>query len=225
MVAHMTRRERERSRHRREILAAATDVFARKGFDQTTMAEIAERAEFAVGTLYRFFKDKETLYQAIILDVAQQAEQTLQAAIETPGIEVEKLGRYIEAKVHVLLQHLPTAHLYFTHATSTRLSPLMAFEAEVRTMHNKLLANLESVIHSGIRKGILLDIDPRALTLGLEAISNSFIPELLERPDAWSGVDLAALIKRVFFDRVSLLPRPGSKTKTQHKTRRVKVLG
>ena len=83
----------------------------------------------------------------------------------------------------------------------------MAFEAEVRTMHDELLARLESVIRSGIRKKVLMDIDPRALALGLEAISNSFIPDVLERPDVCSDVEIAAMIKRVFFDRVSLLPK------------------
>ena len=50
MAVKRTRGEPERRRHRREILAAALDLFSRKGFDRTSMAEIAEQAEFAVGT-------------------------------------------------------------------------------------------------------------------------------------------------------------------------------
>ncbi len=48
MAAKLSRRERERQRHRREVLEAALNLFSQKGFEQTAMAAIAEQAEFAV---------------------------------------------------------------------------------------------------------------------------------------------------------------------------------
>ena len=68
MTKGVSRRERERQGHRREILAAAVKLFSRKGFEKTTMADVAAEAEFAVGTLYKFFKDKQELYRTIQKD-------------------------------------------------------------------------------------------------------------------------------------------------------------
>ncbi|NCC26054.1 MAG: TetR/AcrR family transcriptional regulator, partial [Deltaproteobacteria bacterium] len=57
-----TRRERERLRQRQDILAGALALFAEKGYHNVSMQEIAERTEFATGTLYKFFPSKEDLY-------------------------------------------------------------------------------------------------------------------------------------------------------------------
>ena len=50
-AASLTRKERERATRRREIIDAAQDLFLSKGFENTTMEEIAQRAEFGKPTL------------------------------------------------------------------------------------------------------------------------------------------------------------------------------
>lgn len=53
------------------LMAAASDLFVEKGFDATTMTEIAAKAGAAIGTLYLFFPTKQAMAQAIL---AQNAE-------------------------------------------------------------------------------------------------------------------------------------------------------
>jgi AcrR family transcriptional regulator len=50
--AKRSRRERERLARRREILEAARKVFAARGYEGSTLDEVAREAEFAKGTLY-----------------------------------------------------------------------------------------------------------------------------------------------------------------------------
>ena len=52
---------------RRQIQDAAKELFLRKGFNSTTMEEIAERTELALGTIYYYFKNKDELYISLIL--------------------------------------------------------------------------------------------------------------------------------------------------------------
>ncbi len=52
------RKQREYDARREEILLAAERLFSKNGFFKTSMAEIAEAAQFAMGTVYRFFKSK-----------------------------------------------------------------------------------------------------------------------------------------------------------------------
>lgn len=59
------RKERERKRRKNHILNAAISLIEEKGFDKTTMDEIAERTELSKGTLYLYYNDKASLYQAI----------------------------------------------------------------------------------------------------------------------------------------------------------------
>jgi len=62
----LSRKERERLMRRREIMAAAQKVFAEKGYDNATLDEIAERAEFGKGTIYNYFRNKEDLFMNML---------------------------------------------------------------------------------------------------------------------------------------------------------------
>ncbi len=49
-----------------ELLAAASGLMAERGYEATTMAEIAARAGAKIGSLYRFFPDKEAVAEALL---------------------------------------------------------------------------------------------------------------------------------------------------------------
>ncbi len=207
MAVKLTRREREKLQRRREILAAAQELFSRRGFERTSMAQIAARAEFAVGTLYKFFKDKRALYRALILDTVQEFERALTTALKAPGTEVEKLDRYIATKAELFFRHLPTARLYFAQTTGARYVPMAGIDREVRAIYESVLTAMEAIFRSGIRKGVFLKADPRMLVLGLEGVSNAFLDELIEHPDDFSPEILADLTRTIFFERLRLKAR------------------
>ncbi len=62
------RKEREKQKRREEILAAARDLFYEKGYQNTTVEEIAEAAEISKGTVYLYFASKDELYVSVILE-------------------------------------------------------------------------------------------------------------------------------------------------------------
>ncbi|MCK5137894.1 MAG: TetR/AcrR family transcriptional regulator [Bacteroidales bacterium] len=59
------RKEREKQQRKEKIIQAAEKVFFSKGFDRSTMDDIAELAELSKGTLYLYFKSKEDLRLAV----------------------------------------------------------------------------------------------------------------------------------------------------------------
>lgn len=64
----LSRREREKLWQRRQMLDAAIELFSERGYHNVSMHQIAERLEFAIGTLYKFFKNKEDLYRALVTE-------------------------------------------------------------------------------------------------------------------------------------------------------------
>lgn len=66
------RRERERQRHRDEILDAAERLLLQRGVEGTTMEDIARESEFAVGSLYKHFRSKDELVEALVLKHAEE---------------------------------------------------------------------------------------------------------------------------------------------------------
>jgi len=70
---------------RQEILAAAMDLFAKKGFRGTTTRDLATQAEVNEAIIFRYFTNKEELYRAIL---EHKAGQNREAQIE----EFERLA-------------------------------------------------------------------------------------------------------------------------------------
>jgi AcrR family transcriptional regulator len=62
-------REKKAARTRQRLIDVALDLFVRDGYDETTMEQIAERAEVGTTTLYRYFPTKDLLLIDRLADV------------------------------------------------------------------------------------------------------------------------------------------------------------
>ena len=61
------RRQREREQKSKEIIDVAEKIFSLKGFNKTTMDDIAVELELTKPALYRYFQNKEDLYFAVVV--------------------------------------------------------------------------------------------------------------------------------------------------------------
>ena len=88
-------RERERQAHIDEILTAAEASFLEHGFHNATMEDIARRADFAVGSIYTFFKNKEDLVNNVLLRIAnlrlKDVEENVMPVINKPWDAIRAL--------------------------------------------------------------------------------------------------------------------------------------
>ena len=87
------RKEREKQLRREEIVVAAEKIFFSKGFDLSTMDDIAEEAELSKGTLYLYFKSKEDLHLAVARKAIHLLKSVTLKATEGGANALEKLGR------------------------------------------------------------------------------------------------------------------------------------
>src|SRR6516165_2057401 len=61
-----SRRAQEPNQRRKSILDAALDEFAARGFAAARLDDVARRAQVAKGTIYLYFRDKESLFQELV---------------------------------------------------------------------------------------------------------------------------------------------------------------
>jgi len=153
------RRQREKLRHRREILQAALDLFAERGYHNVSMHDIAERAEFGVGTLYN---------KALVMDHAERFHVTLREAIEEGRDEYEKVLNFIHAKGQVFMASTKAVRLYFAETRGASFNIKAGLETKIREMYEQFLQKLAAVFASGIDKGIFRKEDPYYLAVALE---------------------------------------------------------
>lgn len=100
MAAKSPQRERGRARVA-ALMAAATAVFADKGYEAATMTEIAARADASIGSLYQFFPTKESLAEAL------HAQNTDDLAAMLDDLAGRLAGRPRAAFAEALFRELP----------------------------------------------------------------------------------------------------------------------
>ena len=145
---------------RRRLLEAATVEFAERGPDGTTMAKIAERAGINKERLYKYFGDKQTLFQTVLTGELE----TLAASVDKPG-GFEEIGEF-------------AGRTFDYHASHPELVRLLLWEglaggpiADVanRTAHYRFKS---AAIADAQRDGILDDdIDPDHLVFLIIALA------------------------------------------------------
>lgn len=180
----LSRREREKLAQRREMLAAALELFSEKGYHNVSMQQIAEKAEFAIGTLYKFFNSKEDLYQALILEKHLKFHEALTKAVAEEDDEIEKLRKYVQAKGEVFRANVSMIRIYFAETQGARYNVMANSSAEIRHRRRQFMEDLAAIFESGMKKKRFKRIgNPHHLAVALDSISNAFLFLWLEEPE------------------------------------------
>jgi TetR/AcrR family transcriptional regulator len=181
----MSRREKEKSRQRQEMLAAALGLFSEKGYHNVSMHEIAEKAEFATGTLYKFFKNKEELYKTLVLELADKFHDVLTKAIQEPDDEIERLRNYVRAKGELFRANVSMIRLYFSETRGASFNVMADLFPEIRERYDQFLkTTLASVFERGMRSKRFKKIaDPYHLAIALDSLTSAFLFLWLEAPE------------------------------------------
>lgn len=87
---------------------AAIELFMEQGYHATTMRQIAERAELALGGIYNHFSSKEEIFQAIILD-KHPYKKVFPAIIAAEGDTVEE---FLHNAAHIVIKELKSQPYY-----------------------------------------------------------------------------------------------------------------
>src|SRR3954453_6517658 len=76
----------------RKILDAARDEFGDRGFADSSIVGITQRASVALGTFYTYFDSKEALFQALVRDMSAQVRDTVGPVLgeATDGLDGER---------------------------------------------------------------------------------------------------------------------------------------
>ena len=110
----LPRKARDKLLRRTDILNAATRVFAEKGYHKATMSDIARQAEYAVGTIYLYFKDKQALYLALTDEKIDELIRRIKERIADAGGALEKIKALIEGEFAYFEENEDFFRIYFS---------------------------------------------------------------------------------------------------------------
>jgi AcrR family transcriptional regulator len=129
---------------RQQLLAVARRNFAERGFQATTMDDIAREAGFTKPILYQYFESKSDLYRQIVAETAQRLLGQLDravSAVESPRTKIEVAFRvYFE----MVVSETDAFRILFIHSHEGETA------AELRSLELGLIKFLEPYINISI---------------------------------------------------------------------------
>ena len=167
-----TRREERRLLQqgvsRTQLLDAAEDVFGRKGSHEATLREVAELAEFSVGSVYSFFDNKDDLFRQIFVRRGEDFMPELRRVLgDEHGTPLERLHRLVDFQVQWFREHPHFGRLYLRHPDRD-MDPLIEANYQ-EAMH--LQADL---LRRGQADGTFRAGDPEALARLFSGLMGAF---------------------------------------------------
>lgn len=160
-MTNTTRKVREKQAKRQEILKAARRVFAERGLHAATLDEIAERAEFAKGTLYCYFKGKEDLFISMLEHEIVAFHDCLKEVISRGLPPAETLAQLVQAMMAAFDDNMDLMRLL-----SQERSALATGRGDDQIEHRfmphfrSLSATVASLVRRGIENGSFRRVDP-----------------------------------------------------------------
>ncbi|MBN1902570.1 TetR/AcrR family transcriptional regulator [Candidatus Sumerlaeota bacterium] len=216
MIQKLSRKRREAERHKDEILDAAEKVFAEKGFVSVSMEDIAQSAEFAVGTLYKFFRSKEELYSEIIMRKTFLYAPRIEKALNSDSSPLKCIHNYFQARLDLFWEDQRFFRLFLNQTMITILDERAGFKPELIQVYFGFLEKMQKVFEEGISKKEFRPLKPIMLVLLLEGMVRPYVSHVLrinqkvrdreEEEEIWD-----------FFLRGALIKSPGKKQKDKVK--------
>jgi len=174
-LAPTGRRARARALRRAEVLDTTRRLFARKGYQRTTMVEVAAASEVALGTLYQIFPSKEAMLCSLLEDYIDRLIERVRQAAAQPGTAREQLARVVRTQLAFSLQNADVLRLYLSGWTGYEFSVRQRFGERIDDKYEEYLRFLERIFRRGVRDGVFVAGPPRRLAVSLAGMIHAVV--------------------------------------------------
>lgn len=151
---------------RDEILDEATRLFAERGYEGTSMADLAERVGLRKASLFHHFASKETLYAAVLERLVQAVGAAMMKAVVQTGSFTERLDNLSDA-ITVVLGEQP-------YAARLLIREVMDWGPVVRdTLAQTMMTVLDAAnqfVKGGQAEGTFVDVDAKQLIISVAGV-------------------------------------------------------
>jgi len=203
------RREQRRAQHhdlgRAQLLDAAEQVFGEKGFHEATLKEVADLAEFSVGSVYTSFDSKDDLFRQIFLRRGDEFMPSMRAVFEGPTTPTEKLHRLVDFQVGFFRAHRHFGRLFLRYATTALVSGPGELDPAVARNYAEAMRLQSDLFDRGQGAGEFRPGDPRVLAQLFSGLVSSYqaldpgvVSDDPDAPERLALDELHRLVDRAF---------------------------
>jgi AcrR family transcriptional regulator len=144
---------------RRRIYEAALELFREKGFEQTTMRDIAAKAGVALGGAYYYFASKEAIVLAFYHEMQESSHEAILEAIAGHKKLKDRIRVVVEKRFELLAPNRKFCDALFRHAPDSK-DPLSPFSEETRSIRERSIDHLRTALEGSDVK-VPADLKPQ----------------------------------------------------------------
>lgn len=144
---------------RRKIYDAAMALFREKGFEETTMRDIATKAGVALGGAYYYFSSKDAIVLAFYREMQEASNEPVLATLAEHKKLRDRLRSVIDQRLKLLAPNRKFCAALFRHAPNSA-DPLSPFSSETRVIRDAAIEHMRIAIEGSDAK-VPPDLNPR----------------------------------------------------------------
>jgi TetR/AcrR family fatty acid metabolism transcriptional regulator len=199
----------EKNNKYHQILEAAVKVFARQGFHQSTVAQIAKEAGVADGTIYLYFKNKDDILVQFFNFRAKQVFESFREEVDRAETSSDKLRNLVRRHLAEFQRDRDGAVVY---QVETHQSSRLA-EAQIKEMSKMYRDLISEIIEQGqqegtIRKDLYVGLVKRFIIGGVDEVINTW----LHADGEYDLVSMADPLVELFMKGIGSPQRSGENT-------------
>ena len=184
-IARAQRQTRDRERRRQDFMAAAERVFARRGYHDAGMEEIAEEAGYAIGTVYRYFTSKKELYHSLLEGKALESQMRMRAVLDAELPALERIHALVRDELDFVNRHQDFLRVLVAEVMKGQ-GDLSEGCRRMRTEHTRNFARL---IDEGMKKGEFRAVDKELAAVLFARLAETLFHEVLGQVPAGAAFE------------------------------------
>jgi AcrR family transcriptional regulator len=160
------------------ILEAARKVFAKKGFSDATMDDIADTAGVAKGTVYLYYRSKREVYFAALKFGIEEMYAALVEQLRRVSTTEEKLRALIAAKLEYFDENRDFFKIFYSELGKFPIHP-GAIDSEFKALYLQQARLVESILKEGARRKVLRSVRPEPAAFAISDIIRGVVTHRL----------------------------------------------
>ncbi len=180
-----------------KIIVAASRLFAKNGYKNTTIKDIAKLARIGKSTVFYYFQNKESILESIIEEAIGGVFNELQKIASSNIPPEEKFFRALSNHIHYMTKYM--------NSVKTFLYEFKFLSEEKRKLYINKRKRYELTFRNLIKElqkvGIFKNLDTRIVTMGILGMCNWMVVWYRKKPGNLSPQEIAKIFYKMLLKR------------------------
>lgn len=165
------------------IIAVARNHFLKHGFDRAAVLEIAKECDVAVGTVYKHFESKESLFMSVVNEEFKRLMRAVNRAIRQVECPLERFKVFAALRLNVMEKNRALFEKDIRNLSIFFMQNLHSFDS----VYHKRSQFLNALAEEMVQRGILGEGHPRLYANLMESLTDGFVHsyfvDQIQQPD------------------------------------------